>query len=73
MKIASSAGKPGPRFGMKEKDFAEFAGLFAEAVKDPTDGIGEKVKEFRQQFQKMEYCFDDEVLQSQLENLRKEL
>ena len=61
------------RFGMKENDFAEFAGLFAEAVKDPTDGVGEKVKEFRQQFQKMEYCFDDEVLQSQLEDLRKEL
>ncbi|MBN1685337.1 MAG: glycine cleavage system aminomethyltransferase GcvT [Spirochaetales bacterium] len=61
------------RFGMKEKDFAEFAGLFAEAVKNTTEGIAEEVARFRQRFQTMEYCFDEDLLQSQIEALKKEL
>ena len=60
------------RFGMKEKDFAEFAGIFADAVRGKA-GIGQKVAGFRQRFQKMEYCFDESVVNSLLEELKKEL
>ncbi len=60
------------RFGMKEKDFADFAAIFADGVRGVT-GVGEKVAEFRKRFLKMEYCFDDSVLKSLLEELKKEL
>lgn len=60
------------RFGMKQQDFVEFAGLFADAVRGVA-GIGEKVAQFRKRFQKMEYCFDIGVLEPLLEELRKDL
>ncbi len=50
------------RFGMKEKDFEEFAPLFADAVKG-CNGVGEKVSEFRSRFRAMKYCFDKEMLE----------
>ncbi|MCJ7725614.1 MAG: glycine cleavage system aminomethyltransferase GcvT [Acidimicrobiia bacterium] len=45
------------RFGMDPADFAEFAGLFAAALRDEP-GIAEKVAEFRGRFQTMRFCFD---------------
>ncbi len=50
------------RFGMKEKDFEEFALLFADAVKG-CKGVGDKVAEFRSRFQKINYSFDDTMLE----------
>ena len=60
------------RFGMKENDFIEFAGLFADAVRGAA-AVGEKVTEFRHRFQKMEYCFDESVVQPLLDELKNEV
>ena len=46
------------RFGMKEKDFREFAALFAEAINDRN--VGDEVARFRERFQTLHYCFDEE-------------
>ena len=46
------------RFGMKEKDFREFAALFAEAVHGRN--VGNEVVRFRERFQTLHYCFDEE-------------
>jgi hypothetical protein len=43
------------RFGMKEKDFAELADYMADCIMKNRK-VGDKVKEFRQQFQTMQYC-----------------
>jgi glycine/serine hydroxymethyltransferase len=43
------------RFGMKEKDFAELADYMADCIMKNRK-VGGKVKEFRQQFQEMQYC-----------------
>ncbi len=45
------------RFGMKEKDFAAFAPIFADAMKDKP-GVGDEVVRFRAPFQTLSYCFD---------------
>jgi aminomethyltransferase len=60
------------RFGMKERDFVEFAGIFADGVRG-TPGVGEKVAEFRQRFQTMKYCFDESVVEPLLGELKNEL
>ena len=44
------------RFGMKEKDFIEFATLFAEAVHGKN--VGEEVSRFRERFQTLDFSFD---------------
>ena len=46
------------RFGMKEEDFSEFAPLFAEAVNGRN--VGDEVARFRERFQNLYYCFDEE-------------
>jgi hypothetical protein len=40
---------------MKEKDFAELADYMADCIMKNRK-VGDKVKEFRQQFQTMQYC-----------------
>jgi aminomethyltransferase len=44
------------RFGMVERDFEEFAALFAAAVREEK-GVGERVAAFRHRFQEMRFCF----------------
>jgi aminomethyltransferase len=48
------------RFGMKEEDFASFAGLFADAVKGRQ--VADKVADFRSGFQKLGFCFEEDDL-----------
>ena len=57
------------RFGMKEEDFGEFAGLFSEAVRGRN--VGDEVSRFRERFQTMHFCFDTEFseVRSQLAGL----
>lgn len=47
------------RFGMKEADFGELAGLVAEIVRGA--GLAEEVARFRGRFTDMQYCFSDEA------------
>lgn len=47
------------RFGMKEEDFAEFAAVMAEVIRNGRD-VGEEVSRFRSRFTKMEYCLPEE-------------
>ncbi len=49
------------RFGMDGEDFAEFAALFAAALRDEP-GIGEEVTRFRRRFRALRYCFDTDGL-----------
>jgi glycine/serine hydroxymethyltransferase len=51
------------RFGMKEKDFRSFAGIFADAVKGRN--VGEEVAKFRQNFLTMDFCFDGKDMEEQ--------
>ena len=44
------------RFGMKEEDFGEFAGLFSEAVRGRN--VRDEVSRFRERFQTLHFCFD---------------
>ncbi len=55
------------RFGMKETDFADFAALFAEAVRGRD--VGAEVAKFRGGFLAMKYCFEGGTL----DPLKKEL
>ena len=55
------------RFGMKEKDFRTFAGMFAAAVRG--EKVGEEVARFRQNFRTMQYCFDESDLEEQTKKL----
>jgi glycine/serine hydroxymethyltransferase len=65
------------RFGMKEKDFAQLADYMADCIMKNRK-VGAKVKEFRQQFQEMQYCLPIEkaaplaarVLETSLPNSR---
>jgi glycine/serine hydroxymethyltransferase len=47
------------RFGMKETDFAELAEYMADCIKTGRD-VSEKIKEFREKFQTMQYCLPSE-------------
>ncbi len=55
------------RFGMKEKDFRVFAGMFAEAVRGRK--VGEEVARFRRDFLTMQYCFDGKEMAQQRDKL----
>jgi len=65
------------RFGMKEKDFAELADYMADCIRQNRK-VADKVKEFRQRFQTMQYCLPVEkaaplaahVLESSFSNSR---
>ena len=48
------------RFGMKEPEMKRIAVLIAKAIRD-AHFVADEVKEFRQQFQKVHYSFDDRV------------
>jgi len=58
------------RFGMDETDFAEFASLFAAALRDEK-GVAGKVAEFRGRFQTMRFCFDPDQFGDVQERLLK--
>lgn len=45
------------RFGMKEMDFQTFAALFADAVKGRK--VGDDVAKFRQNFERLHFCFEE--------------
>jgi glycine/serine hydroxymethyltransferase len=47
------------RFGMKEGDFRAFAPLFAAVVRSG-QRVAEEVAKFREGFQRMRYCFEEE-------------
>jgi len=47
------------RFGMKEKDFEEFAHIFADAVLKGKH-VKDAVRSFRKRFQDVHYCFSEE-------------
>jgi aminomethyltransferase len=49
------------RFGMKEEDFREFAAMFTEAVRGRN--VADEVARFRERFQTMNYCFDDDFIE----------
>ena len=55
------------RFGMKENDFEAFAEFFADAVKGRS--VADEVARFRDGFQDMQYCFEDESLQPYTDQL----
>ncbi|MCK5850888.1 MAG: glycine cleavage system aminomethyltransferase GcvT [Kiritimatiellae bacterium] len=48
------------RFGMKEHDFEELAGLFADVVKKGLN-VGPKVAKLRKKYLTMQYCFTEEI------------
>ncbi|MCG8615572.1 MAG: glycine cleavage system protein T, partial [Desulfobacterales bacterium] len=58
------------RFGMKEKDFATLAGLMADLILRDSD-VKEKVKELRQGFLEMQYCFTPGEMGTVMEDLAK--
>ncbi len=51
------------RFGMKEKDFRTFAGIFADGIRGK--GVGEEVAKFRQNFLTMQFCFAGKDMEEQ--------
>ncbi len=55
------------RFGMKEKDFAAFAVLLADAVRGRP--VAAEVAAFRAPFQTLHYCFDGSALAAEKERL----
>jgi aminomethyltransferase len=55
------------RFGMKEKDFEEFAELMGDALRGKK--VKDEVARFRQKFLKMQYCFDDVTTKALYERL----
>jgi aminomethyltransferase len=56
------------RFGMKEKDFAELAGIMAEAIlKDRP--VKEEVTRFRSRFLQMHYCLPEEKARPLIQEL----
>lgn len=58
------------RFGMKEKDFGTLAGLMADLILKNSD-VKEKVKELRQAFLEMQYCFTPEKMGTVMADLAK--
>lgn len=58
------------RFGCKEQDMAELAGLMADCIlKDA--GVKDAVTAFRKRFLEMKYCFQGEEAESLVEQLRE--
>ena len=57
------------RFGMKERDFPELAGLIAAVVRERRT-VRDEVVRLRGRFLEMGYCFSDAELEGRLEELR---
>ena len=55
---------------MGEKDFGEFAQFMADVIVKGKD-VKEKVREFRQRFLDMRYCFSGKEFEAQIEALHK--
>ena len=60
------------RFGAKEKDFEELAGLVAEVVLKDAD-VKEKATAFRQRFLDMKYCFPEKEGKDLVKQLMAEI
>jgi aminomethyltransferase len=58
------------RFGMVEKDFGELAQFMADVILRGKD-VKEEVREFRQRFLDMHYCFSGQEFESQIEELHR--
>ena len=58
------------RFGMKEKDFRELAGLIAGVVRKHST-VRDKVVKLRSRFLELGYCFSDAELEGRLGEMRK--
>jgi aminomethyltransferase len=58
------------RFGMKEQDFRELAGLIAEVVRDGRR-VRDEVVRLRSRFLELGYCFSGEALEGRIEELRR--
>jgi glycine/serine hydroxymethyltransferase len=56
------------RFGMKEKDFQEFAGYMAELILN-NRAVGEEIARFRAKFTRMEYCLPEEKARPLIQEL----
>ncbi len=56
------------RFGMKEKDFAELAGLMADIILHQRFAK-EEVTQFRSRFLKMQYCLEEEKVRPLIQEL----
>ncbi|KPK91138.1 MAG: hypothetical protein AMJ94_07740, partial [Deltaproteobacteria bacterium SM23_61] len=56
------------RFGMKEKDFAELAGIMAEAILKERP-VKEEVTRFRSRFLQMHYCLPEEKARPLIQEL----
>jgi len=60
------------RFGMKEDDFKELAGLMSDLILNYVN-IKEKIIAFRQRFLDMQYCFEDKSFEIFLNDLIDEI
>jgi aminomethyltransferase len=60
------------RFGMKERDFEEFAGLFADCVKNGK-AVGDAVAKLRGRFQTLGFCFAGSVVDELTKELAREV
>ena len=58
------------RFGMVENDFGELAQFMADVIVKGKD-VKEKVREFRQRFLDMRYCFSGKEFETQIEALHR--
>ncbi len=58
------------RFGCKESDFAELAGLVADCITKQQD-VKDKIAGFRLRFTEMEYCFAGDEISAVLTDLRE--
>ncbi len=56
------------RFGMKEKDFQNLAGLMADLIKNKT-AVKNEIKKFRSRFIDMQFCFKASDVQNLLHSL----
>jgi len=60
------------RFGMKEADFGELAGLVAAVINDGQD-VSEKVADFRKRFTVMLYCLPEEQAKPLIDDLLRSI
>lgn len=60
------------RFGMGPEDFAELAGLMAEAIRG-SRSVKQEVAAFRERFTEMGYCFSGEEMDQMLHWIQREL
>jgi aminomethyltransferase len=60
------------RFGMGPDDFAELAGLMAEAIRG-SRSVKQEVAAFRERFTEMDYCFSGAEMEEMLHRIQQEL